>query len=114
MIFDIVLGGDWRLGGGIATAVEHEIRALAKAGLKAALLQLDTHISEGKRTFVDELRGCLARNEVSLVPPGAEVIKTRLLCLHHPAVLNGGFASLARLQAERVIIIAWRPPLDAT
>jgi UDP:flavonoid glycosyltransferase YjiC (YdhE family) len=114
MTFDVVLGGDWRLGGGIATAAEHEIRALAKAGLKAALLQLDTHISEGTRGLVDELSACVARGEVHLIPPSTEAVKTKLLCLHHPAVLNRGFSALANIHAERVIVIAWRAPLDAT
>jgi hypothetical protein len=114
MTFDVVLGGDWRLGGGIATAAEHEIRALAKAGLKTALLQLDTHISEGKRGLSDGLRGCVARDEVFLIPPGAETVKTKLVCLHHPAVLGAGSSALARVQAERAIVIAHRPPLDGT
>jgi UDP:flavonoid glycosyltransferase YjiC (YdhE family) len=112
MRFDIVLGGDWRLEGGIAVGVDHELRALAGAGLRIGLLQLDTHLLKAPGAISEPLLKHLKAGRAVLISNGKERINTQLLCLHHPAVLGGNLEKFKRFNPKRVVIVAQRPPLD--
>ena len=114
MHFDIVIGGDWRLQGGITIAADHEIRALSESGLRVGIVQLNTHLSGTRRPLDKKLSEHVSHGRCVLIEPGSDRIQTRLLCLHHPAVLVGNRQKLARFDADQVLIIVHRPPLDGT
>ena len=112
MQFDVVIGGDWRLEGGITVAAEHEIRCLAAAGLRVGLLNLASHLSATLRPLDPLLARHVKAKRTTLLSAPVQSVSTRLLCLRHPAVIPGSLEKLKGVSAGRVLVIVDRAPAD--
>lgn len=112
MQFDVVIGGDWRLEGGITVAAEHEIRCLAAAKLRVGLLNLASHLSATLRPLDPLLARHVKAKRATLLSAPVQSVSTRLLCLRHPAVIPDSLEKLQGVSADRVLVIVDRAPVD--
>ena len=109
---DVLIVGDFRFPGGTSTAVAAEIRALAGAGYRILLLSMAVPFLARRRAFHPQISSLIESGAASLAPPES-AIRTRLACLHHPAVFERHSAHPLRIEAEEALLVAHHPPLDA-
>lgn len=111
MDFDIVYLADIRFPGGTSTALLYELRAAARAGLKAGLIPVASPILARSRPpnpkLLDEIR-----DTRTVIVPAQEIPRSRVAFAYHPTLLDPTLAKPPRFKADTFALVAHHPPLD--
>ncbi|MTV27254.1 glycosyltransferase [Nitriliruptoraceae bacterium ZYF776] len=108
-VYDVVLLTDARLPGGTASSVAEEVRAQARAGLRTAIVQLDSHMIGYTRAFNPRVTAVLDEGLADLVVGGGPV-RARLAVLRHPGIVAGAPITIPDVQADRALVVANQTP----
>ena len=112
LAYDIVIVGDLRLPGATGRAIAEEIRALARAGYRTALLHVQGALLERPKLINPLIRAGIDGGLADLVDPEVP-IAARLAVAHHPGVFLHLPARLPQIEADCKLLIVNHPLLDA-
>jgi Glycosyltransferase family 28 C-terminal domain len=108
---DILLVSDLRFPGGTSHSVAEEIAAQAQGGWSTGLVHLNgpliSRVSPVNPRIREQIR--LGRAKLFL---GQEPIRTKLVVVRHPAVLEGAARQLPKIETQRVVLVANAAPVD--
>jgi UDP:flavonoid glycosyltransferase YjiC (YdhE family) len=102
---------DLRFPGGTSHSVAEEITAQAQVGWSTGLLHLNGPLLTWVRAVNPRIRGQMGRGSATLLL-GSRPIRTKVVVVRHPAVLQAAADQLPPIEAEHVVIVANAPPLD--
>ncbi|WP_211354212.1 glycosyltransferase [Stackebrandtia albiflava] len=111
--YDVVLACDWRPFGGPQKSMLEEIAALTGAGVKVAVLHLESfrHMTELQKPLCRPIQELINSGTVGQVLPTDEV-ETRLLVLRYPPVLQFRAGETTAIRPERMVILANQAPSE--
>jgi hypothetical protein len=103
---------DFRFPGGTSHSVAEEVAAQAQAGWSTGLVQMNGPLVSKKvmpvnRRIRDQIR--LGRARLLL---GDRPIRTKVVVLRHPAVLEAAADQLPPIETEYAVLVANAPPID--
>lgn len=105
--FDVVLVGDFRFPGGTSVATAHEIRALAGAGYRIGLSQVEAPVLKKRRGVHPQIRECLDRRLATLIPAETgDAVRTPLAVFHNPLAFTAAPVAFPSLRADEAIVVA--------
>ncbi len=110
-MFDVIHVTDDRFPGGTSTAVAHEIRALAAAGLKVGLINKRAGILKKDRETHPALKACIDAGQAVRLN-GANSVECRLAVLHNPYVFAETEEGLPEIHAQKRFLVGHQPILD--
>ena len=112
LAYEVVIVGDLRLPGATGRAIAEEIRALARAGYRTALLHVQGPLLERPKLINPLIQAGIDGGLADLVD--SEVpIAARLAVAHHPGVFRHLPARVPRIEADCKLLIVNHPLLDA-
>jgi hypothetical protein len=108
---DILMVSDLRFPGGTSHSVAEEIAAQAQAGWTTGLVHLNgpliSRVSPVNPRIREQIR--LGRAKLFL---GQGLIRTKLVVVRHPAVLEAAARQLPEIESEQVVLVANAAPVD--
>ncbi|MHA3948212.1 glycosyltransferase [Cellulomonas bogoriensis] len=112
--YDIIYAGDWTSHGGPQESMLAEIEATQRAGMTAAILNLEVarFASTKARPLSAVVQDKLNSGDISQVELDDHV-EAQLLLVRYPPTMQFASASAARIRARRVIIVANQAPTEA-
>ena len=109
--YDVVIVGDLRFPGGTSTCMAQEIRALAGASYRLALVHIPSRRFANNRQFHNQLKACIAQGLCDLVEATETPLRADLLVLHNPYVFTEMPEQRPQIHAATKILVAHQPPL---
>ena len=109
--YDIVMVGDFRFPGGVATGVAEQIRAQAQAGYRTGLLQINCSVLRYPLTLSPKIRESLHHGLAELLDPD-QSIEAGLLIAVHPKSFTHMPSRRLRIRADTKLFVINCPPLD--
>ncbi len=110
--YDIAIVGDLRFPGGTSTCTAQEIRALASASYRLALVHIPSRRFSRAKPFHRQLQACLDDGLCDLVDTSENPLRTDLLILHNPYVFTEMPEQRPRIHATTKILVAHQPIID--
>jgi hypothetical protein len=109
--YDVVVAGDWRFQEGAQRAAVAEISALAGAGLRVAVVQLETYraVHVRRHPLAAPIQHLINAGLIDHLPL-AEECRPGLLIVRQPAVLQFAAGHPSGIRPERLLIVADRAP----
>jgi hypothetical protein len=107
---DVVLVSDFRFPGGTTSSNAQEIRAAIALGLSIGLVQADFHRLNPSARMNPKIRRLIDGERVQVITWG-ETVRTDLVIVRMPAVLQDPSSKLPRIHTQAVRIINNQPPL---
>jgi UDP:flavonoid glycosyltransferase YjiC (YdhE family) len=108
---DVLMLSDFRFPGGTSHSVAEEIAAQAQLGLSTGLVHLNGSLLTRVRPVNPRIREQVRCGKARLFL-GDPLIKTKLVILRHPAVLETAADQLPPIETEHVVLVANAPPVD--
>ncbi len=102
---------DFRFPGGTSHSVAEEIAAQAQVGWSTGVVHLNGSLLTSVRPVNLRIREQLRRGRARLFL-GDRPIRTKIVVLRHPAVLETAADQLPPIETEQVVIVANAPPID--
>jgi hypothetical protein len=106
--YDVLIASDFSFPGGTGASIAEEIKAQAAAGYVTGLL----HVECRPRPFNPRIRRCVEEGLAELVVTSGP-IATRLLLMRQPWVFREPQQTLARVEADRALLVVNQAPADA-
>ncbi|WP_143780920.1 glycosyltransferase [Ornithinimicrobium sp. CNJ-824] len=112
--YDLCLAGDWRRHGGPQRSMVEEVRAAREAGLRVAVMHLEALRFMGNRDVPvsPELVGLVTSREVDWILPDDDV-DVEVLLVRYPPILQYPPATVGRVRARHVLVMANQGPVEA-
>lgn len=111
--YDVVIVSDLRFPGGTGSSIAEEVKAQAAAGYSTALVHVPGPVVSAHRGFHPAIARAL-RAGLADLGDGERALEARLLVLRHPGVFSQPLARIARVEAERNVLVVNQAPRDAT
>jgi hypothetical protein len=108
---DVLIMSDLRFPGGTSHSMAEEIAAQARAGWSTGLFHLNGPLLSRARPVNPRIREHVERGTARLFL-GDRPIKTKVVVVRHPAVLQAASDQLPPIEAEQVVLVANAPPTD--
>jgi len=108
---DVLMLSDLRLPGGTSGSVAEEIAVQAQAGWSTGVVHLNGPLLTRLRPVNPRIREQLGRGSAKLLL-GDDPIRTKIVVLRHPAVLENAADQLPPIETEQVVLVANAPPTD--
>ena len=102
---------DLRFPGGTSHSLAEEIAAQAQAGWSTGLVHMNGPLVTWLRPVNARIREQIRRGRAKLFL-GDRPIRTKLVVVRHPAVLEAAADQLPPIETERVVLVANAPPVD--
>lgn len=114
-MYDVLIISDFRFPGGTSTAIASEIHALSKAGYRVGLLQKNADVLKQARPINSAIADPIENGAAEICDcDAAGRIDAKLAVLHNPYVFTSPPAApLPKIRAEKKILVAHQPLLDA-
>ncbi len=112
-LYDLVIVGDLRFPGGTSTCMAQEIRALANASYRLALVHIPTRRFNRNQQFHNHLQACIDEELCDLVDASETPLRAELLVLHNPYVFTEAPERRPQIYAATKILVAHQPIVDA-
>ena len=112
-LYDVVIVGDLRFPGGTSTCMAEEIRALASASYRLALVHIPSRRFADNKPFHNQLEVCIAQGLCDLVDAAETPLRADLLVIHNPYVFTEMPAQRPQIHATTKILVAHQPIIDA-
>ena len=111
--YDVVLACDWRPFGGPQKSMLEEIAALTGAGLKVAVMHLESyrHMTQLQKPLCDPIQEFINDGTVDQVLPTDDV-SVRLLVLRYPPILQFRAGESTSIRPRRLVILANQAPSE--
>lgn len=110
MRYDVVHIADLRFPGGTSSAVAHEIRSLAAAGYRVAVVAKRAATLKQQRPVNPSIQAVFDAGLATLVTDAA--IEARLAVLHNPYILESMEEGLPKINVEQAVMVAHQPLTD--
>ncbi|MEV4352553.1 glycosyltransferase [Actinoplanes sp. NPDC049596] len=109
--YDVVLAGDWRFLDGVQRTALDEMRALTAAGMRVALVQLDSLRAVHQRRWPAgaPIQDLVNDGVVDWIAP-EDSVETALVIVRQAAVLQFTAGVASGIRAERTVVVADRAP----
>ena len=108
---DILMVSDLRFPGGTSHSVAEEIAAQAQAGWSTGLVQLNGPLVSRVTPVNPRIREQIRLRRAKLFM-GQGPIRTKLVVVRHPAVLEAAANQLPEIETEQVVLVANAAPVD--
>jgi Glycosyltransferase family 28 C-terminal domain len=108
---DILMVSDLRFPGGTSHSVAEEIAAQAQAGWSTGLVHLNGPLISRVSPVTPRIREQIRLGKAKLFI-GQEPIRTKLVVVRHPAVLEGAAQQLPEIETQHVVLVANAAPVD--
>ncbi|HEX7210028.1 MAG TPA: glycosyltransferase [Propionibacteriaceae bacterium] len=108
---DVLLVSDLRFPGGTSHSVAEEIIAQAQAGWSTGLVHLNGPLLSKVRAVNPRIRDQLRRGAAKLLV-GDRSIRTKVVVVRHPGVLQAAAEQLPPIETEHVVLVTNAPPID--
>ncbi|MBB3667243.1 glycosyltransferase [Garicola koreensis] len=109
---DVAILSDLRLPGGTTASIAEEVRAQSAAGMSSALIHAQSQTTKTMVGFSSHIQKVMTLDDVHIVSARAR-LHTSLLVIRHPRVIETAAAQFTGITAERVVIVANHPAVDA-
>lgn len=109
---DVADLSDFRLRGGTTASLAEEVRVQAAAGLSTGLIHAQSEVTTRVGSFSKHIQGVLDLPGVHVISPRSE-LHAELLVIRHPTVISTSASAFERITAERVVVVANHPAVDA-
>lgn len=111
--YDVVIVGDLRFPGGTSTCTAQEIRALASASYRLALVHIPSRRFSRGKPFHKQLQACVDEGLCDLVDAAESPLRADLLVLHNPYIFTELPKRRPQIRAATKILVAHQPIIDA-
>jgi hypothetical protein len=108
---DILMVSDLRFPGGTSHSVAEEIAAQAQGGWSTGLVHLNGPLISRVSPVNPRIREQIRRGRAKLFI-GQEPIRTKLVVVRHPAVLEAAARQLPEIETQHVVLVANAAPVD--
>jgi len=108
---DVLMLSDLRLPGGTSGSVAEEITVQARVGWSTGVVHLNSPLLSRLRPVNPRIREQLRRGRAKLLL-GDGPIRTKVVVVRHPAVLEDAADQLPPIETEHVVLVANAPPTD--
>ncbi|HEY6687592.1 MAG TPA: glycosyltransferase [Propionibacteriaceae bacterium] len=108
---DVLMLSDLRFPGGTSHSLAEEIAAQAEVGWSTGLVHLNGPLVSWLRPVNSRIREQIRRSRARLFV-GDRPIRTKLVVVRHPAVLQAAFDQLPPIETEHLVLVANAPPID--
>jgi len=108
---DILMLSDLRFPGGTSHSLAEEIAAQAQAGWSTGLVHMNGPLVSWLRPVNTRIREQIRRGTARLLL-GDRPIRTKVVVVRHPAVLQAAADQLPGIETEQVVLVANAPPVD--
>lgn len=109
--FDVVTASDFRYPGGTSHSVSQEVQAQSEAGMRTGLLHIPRGRGVGPDQWSPEVTRLLQLPNVELVTR-YDPVRTPLLVLRHPVVIETTRSQFEGLRADRIVMVANQAAID--
>lgn len=110
--FDVADLSDFRLRGGTTASVAEEVQVQSAWGLSTALIHAQSGVTNTVTGFSRHIQNVLDLPNVHVVSPRAAA-HVQLLVIRHPTVMGTSASTFEKITAEKVVIVANHPAIDA-
>src|SRR5512133_644151 len=108
---DVLMLSDLRFPGGTSHSLAEEIAAQAQVGWSTGLAHMNGPLVSWLRPVNSRIREQIRRSRARLFV-GDRPIRTKLVVVRHPAVLQAAFDQLPPIETEHLVLVANAPPID--
>ena len=108
---DVLMLSDLRFPGGTSQSLAEEIAAQAQVGWSTGLVHLNGPLVSWLKPVNPRIREQIRHSRARLFV-GDRPIRTKLVVVRHPAVLQAAFDQLPPIETEHLVIVANAPPID--
>lgn len=109
---DVAILSDLRLPGGTTASIAEEVRAQSAAGMSTALIHAQSQTTKTMVGFSSHIQKVMTLDDVHIVSARAR-LHTSLLVIRHPRVIETAAAQFTGITAEKVVMVANHPAVDA-
>ena len=110
-LVDVLMLSDLRFPGGTSHSLAEEIAAQTQVGWSTGLVHMNGPLVSWLRPVNPRIREHIRRGSATLFLPDRP-IRTQVVVVRHPAVLEGAADQLPQIETEHAIIVANAPPID--
>ena len=110
-LVDVLMLSDLRFPGGTSHSLAEEIAAQAQVGWSTGLVHMNGPLVSWLRPVNPRIREHIRRGSATLFLPD-HPIRTKVVVVRHPAVLQGAADELPQIETEHAVIVANAPPVD--
>jgi len=108
---DVLMLSDLRHPGGTSGSVAEEIAVQAQVGWSTGVIHLNGPVLTQVRPVSPRIREQLRRGRARLLL-GDDPVRTKIVVVRHPAVLEDAADQLPQIETEQVVVVANAPPTD--
>lgn len=109
--FDVIFVADARFEGGASTALECEMKAAVRAGLRLGLLMVKGPLLGAPFPVHPKIRAWLEVGAVQRLDPSTPA-KAGAMVIHHPTIFANRPTRPLRIVADRVVLVLHHPAVD--
>jgi UDP:flavonoid glycosyltransferase YjiC (YdhE family) len=111
--YDVLIISDFRFPGGTSSCIAEEMLALKRYRYKVGLIQIYGHTKLVKFSINSKIIQQAKSDLIEFINfEDEQVIKTKLLLLHHPNVFEAPFEIPRKIIADNIFLIVHQPPID--
>jgi hypothetical protein len=110
-LVEVLMLSDLRFPGGTSHSLAEEIAAQAQVGWSTGLVHMNGPLVSWLRPVNPRIREHIRRGSATLFLPDRP-IRTQVVVVRHPAVLEGAADQLPQIETKHAVIVANAPPID--